>query len=307
MKKLIKLLKNEDGQALVLVAIAMTVLIGLTALVIDVGTLYVTRSKLQNAADAAALAGAQDLETINDPVATAEYYGRLNGAENTDAAIDSEDSTKIQVKCSKNVPNIFARIFDPDGGTNVSAEAVAQKIWAGQVLPFISTEEYNPYSPYGNQVIWNKNGSGNFERLNTKDAAYIFDPTKGAIHGNGKMENIQDIEALCPSGRTVYLLSLSDAVIASRNIPITDNNGTPQIVNMDGNCNIGQGSTIATQYLVLLECVVNTYDSHSSEIYVNVKNIYDLGNNMYDKDGNPIPDYPTGYKGSKGSPSRLVE
>src|SRR5260221_14560547 len=51
--------ENRSGQALVLVAIALVALIGFAALAIDVGHAYAQRRQLQNAADAAALAGAR--------------------------------------------------------------------------------------------------------------------------------------------------------------------------------------------------------------------------------------------------------
>ena len=51
---------RDDGVILVWVALMMVVLVGMGALVIDIGALYVERRELQNGADAAALAVAQD-------------------------------------------------------------------------------------------------------------------------------------------------------------------------------------------------------------------------------------------------------
>jgi hypothetical protein len=51
--------KNERGQTLILVAIALVSLLGMAALAIDVVTLYVARGEAQRAADAAAIAGAK--------------------------------------------------------------------------------------------------------------------------------------------------------------------------------------------------------------------------------------------------------
>ena len=44
-----------------MVALLLGVLLGFAALVVDVGMMYTEKAKLQNAADAAALAGAQNL------------------------------------------------------------------------------------------------------------------------------------------------------------------------------------------------------------------------------------------------------
>lgn len=51
---------RDDGVILVWVALMLVVLVGMGALVIDLGALYVERRELQNGADAAALAVAQD-------------------------------------------------------------------------------------------------------------------------------------------------------------------------------------------------------------------------------------------------------
>ena len=62
--KLFKKVKNQAGVSAVIVAICLTMLIGFTALAVDVGYMYVTRNELQNVADAAALAGAGYLGLI---------------------------------------------------------------------------------------------------------------------------------------------------------------------------------------------------------------------------------------------------
>lgn len=55
-------LKNRQGGAVaVMVGISMVLLVGFLAMVIDLGHLYVAKTGLQNAADAAALAGAKEL------------------------------------------------------------------------------------------------------------------------------------------------------------------------------------------------------------------------------------------------------
>ena len=51
--------RQEFGQGLVLAALAMVVILGFAAMAIDVGLFLHERRELQNAADAAALAGVQ--------------------------------------------------------------------------------------------------------------------------------------------------------------------------------------------------------------------------------------------------------
>src|ERR1700676_4304673 len=50
---------HEQGQTIILVAISLVSLLAMAALAIDIVTLYVARSEIQRAADAAALAAAK--------------------------------------------------------------------------------------------------------------------------------------------------------------------------------------------------------------------------------------------------------
>jgi hypothetical protein len=54
-------LRNERGVTLIFVALILIVLLGIAALALDIGHLFVTKNELQNAADAGALAGARNL------------------------------------------------------------------------------------------------------------------------------------------------------------------------------------------------------------------------------------------------------
>ena len=67
--------RDESGQVLVLVALAAAFLIGMAALVVDIGHGFVVRQELQNAADASALAGAGNLLPLigTFPTATPNY------------------------------------------------------------------------------------------------------------------------------------------------------------------------------------------------------------------------------------------
>lgn len=64
--------ENRRGAVLILCAISLVVLLGICALVIDLGIAYVADAELQNAADAAAMAGAGKLRERLDQEATKE-------------------------------------------------------------------------------------------------------------------------------------------------------------------------------------------------------------------------------------------
>ena len=57
--------KEQDGATAVIVALLMVALIGMSALVIDLGNSYLSASKLQSALDSTALAAVQELPADN--------------------------------------------------------------------------------------------------------------------------------------------------------------------------------------------------------------------------------------------------
>ncbi len=70
-----KHLDNEKGVSQIIVVVALSALIGASALVIDVGSAMAERIKLSNAVDAAALAGGLELPVDPDAaIAQAEAY-----------------------------------------------------------------------------------------------------------------------------------------------------------------------------------------------------------------------------------------
>ncbi|WP_445442970.1 pilus assembly protein TadG-related protein [Clavibacter sp. km1a] len=76
-------LRDERGAVGVIVAVAMVALCGFAAVSIDVGALYVERAQLQNGADAAALAIAQDCAdgSCVDTTATARAFANANSGD----------------------------------------------------------------------------------------------------------------------------------------------------------------------------------------------------------------------------------
>ena len=78
MKAIALQLRAEDGQVIVFVIAILTILIGMGALVIDGGSWFRAQRHLQTSADAAALAGAQDLPFATTAQSTAITYAQTN-------------------------------------------------------------------------------------------------------------------------------------------------------------------------------------------------------------------------------------
>jgi len=90
MKKKYKIIltrNNQSGATAVLVAVVITVLIGIAAMAVDVGYVMATKNELQNVADAAALAGARQLGVI---------YSGLPYEQQVNYVLDVADRTKIE-------------------------------------------------------------------------------------------------------------------------------------------------------------------------------------------------------------------
>jgi hypothetical protein len=118
-------MRNDSGQAFVFVAVTLTVLVGMAVLVIDGGSWYQAQRKLQTAADAAVLAGAQHLPTEQSEAQTAALdYAQKNYAGSA-PAVSFPDVATIDVSATAEAPGIFARILDIDEVT-VRAHAQAR-------------------------------------------------------------------------------------------------------------------------------------------------------------------------------------
>ena len=134
--------RGEAGQTLVLFVFALAVLCGFAALAIDVGLILRERSQLQSVADAAALAGAQELPG-SPAVAVAQQYAEANGIDLTDPDYTfvattpyQGDPDKIEVKVSREVDFLFGRVLGLDFA-DVPARAVAEvNVVAGPTVEY---------------------------------------------------------------------------------------------------------------------------------------------------------------------------
>jgi Flp pilus assembly protein TadG len=121
-------LKNESGQAIVLTTLAMVVFMAMSAFVIDVGVDFRTKRKLQATADAAALAGAQELPaSATAAQAVAQTYADKNGGNVKSIAVQSKfnPNDTIEVRTQKAEPGIFGRAIGI-GSTEIHANAKAR-------------------------------------------------------------------------------------------------------------------------------------------------------------------------------------
>lgn len=123
-------IKNEDGGISIFAAAMMFMMVGFSALSVDMAILYLEKGKLQTAADAGALAGAYALKEPDTIVENAVEFGNLNqkmvvlttnnivlGQWDRDTRVFSTGGPiikAIQVNIASQRPTYFARIFGFD-------------------------------------------------------------------------------------------------------------------------------------------------------------------------------------------------
>ncbi|MCH7998715.1 MAG: hypothetical protein IIA91_04435 [Chloroflexi bacterium] len=123
--------RRESGQVLIMFLLAFGVLMGFVAMSIDVGMILQERRSLQNAADAAALAGVSELpDSPGAATANALEWAENNGYTGENGAIITVntpyqgDPNSVEVIIEVEMPFIFARALGLES-TDVSARAVA--------------------------------------------------------------------------------------------------------------------------------------------------------------------------------------
>jgi Flp pilus assembly protein TadG len=122
---------SERGATAVIFALLLVPMLGFAAIAVDIGALYADRAKLQVAADAAALAVAQDCARGNcgDMLATARSMVVANdGQGNTAQPVLSNSPLSVTVTGSTPQQHWFAPILGRDS-TSVSATATVA--WGG--------------------------------------------------------------------------------------------------------------------------------------------------------------------------------
>jgi hypothetical protein len=122
--------KNQSGQTFVLTVLFMTALVGMAALVVDLGSWFRAHRKLQATADAAALAGAQELPSSpGDANAFARQYADKNtqGLTGMTVTFSSklEPNDTIHGHVQKPAPGVFSKVFGIDS-VEEGAKASAQ-------------------------------------------------------------------------------------------------------------------------------------------------------------------------------------
>lgn len=164
MNMLLKIMNKKEGQSLIMTAVLMAALLGCAALAVDMGSFFLTKSNMQNAADAAALAGASELP--DDPAkakAVAQSYLSLNGIADDHSEITIGEANKsITVVINAAQSSFFAKIFGIGTG-DITVDATASIGVAASVpwiVPFVIAKP--PAFSYDKVYVMRMYGAGDY-------------------------------------------------------------------------------------------------------------------------------------------------
>lgn len=187
---------GQKGSTIVLTALLLPLLIGITGVAVDIGNLYIHKASLQNATDAAVLAGghayAENAQSTSATEETIDDYLKKNTQLKSTYKIHDltyktkNEATRITLVGEETVPLHFLPLFGIKSEQLVTATSTAKVAYTGSDTPRIF--EYAMIGGYkGTPRIkdgWNRMGGMN-DILN----AIVFHSCnidiKGKVHVNG--------------------------------------------------------------------------------------------------------------------------
>ena len=153
-----------SGQILMLATIAMVVLLGFSALAVDVGLLYSTRRRMQTAADGAAIAGATALRDGQNYTKAADDVASFNGFTNSQNKVTvavseptlpspyPSDVTYVEVTISQSVPTYFLSVLGYKS-MNVAAQAISGAVAGPACIYALDPSDSATFSLTGNSSV----------------------------------------------------------------------------------------------------------------------------------------------------------
>jgi hypothetical protein len=173
---------SQQGQTIILVAISLVSLLAMAALAIDVVTLYVARSEIQRAADAAALAGAKAIADSGI----------------TTLLLTDTDFTKVQpwalIAEDKEVKNVLQNNLV--GGTAVTLDSDGVD-WARQGNPLVTVTVESSALPTFFSKIWGQSPP----IVKASATAEVYNPA-----------NVQNFTPIAPKGVKPWLVANADPI-----------------------------------------------------------------------------------------------
>jgi len=187
-------MRGDSGQAMLFVVVALLGLVGLVSLVVDGGSWFRTQRQVQTAADAAALAGAQNLPVDQTGArATAISYAQQNFSGIAAPTITFPSAAEIDVVAAKPVNGIILPALNATARAHARAQVSAPSSLKN-VAPIAVYKDYacivtNP-SCFGQTVVLGFDDDNPFDP--TKSKFGLLDLDRDGSAGAGDMKNWLD-------------------------------------------------------------------------------------------------------------------
>lgn len=264
---------RESGQTIGMLAVFITVLLGMCVLAIDVGSWYQQKRSVQSAADAAALAGASQLVVSTSAATTQAQTQYAKNGLNSDTVTytvttDLVANDSVTVTASRSVSNWFGRVFGVNSTTiTATSRATIESYTAvpanANVVPWGIMK--NAFVPGQSYSIYTDGSSPNNGALsmNTWTGSVCNGTSGGADYKN----EISGALSICPVsvGDTIPVKTGQNAGPTSQGIDsrITSWDPVSAIATVGAN---GAATIIkpSSPQLVLLPVVVNAADGSTN-------------------------------------------
>ena len=196
-------LRSESGQAMLFLVFALLGLVGIVSLVVDGGSWLRTQRQVQTAADAAALAGAQDLPPLTlsqcgsadsrPACASARNYAQQNFSGIATPTVTFPSAGEIDVVAEKPVSGILLPALNATARAHARAQVSAPSALKN-VAPIAVYKDYacivtNP-SCFGQTVVLGFDEDNPYDP--TKSKFGLLDLDRDGSAGSGDMKNWLD-------------------------------------------------------------------------------------------------------------------
>lgn len=197
---------RQKGQIIVFTAVLLPLIIAACGFTVDFGSMYVHKSKLQNAADAAAIAGAAAYRDNNntpdvDGHIHADYKAELSVRDNLANWRDIEciyqarevddGTTYYRVLLTEEVPVYFLRLFDVGDTVDISAAAVASIVATGGGSDGTIFDNLFSFGSIGLDFTNTNQNPDNIDISKINEATFYHGRIVG-IGADAKMERVDD-------------------------------------------------------------------------------------------------------------------
>jgi Flp pilus assembly protein TadG len=237
--------RDQSGQSLILMTIAMFLFIVIGAFALDVAQLGVAHHQAQVAADAAALSAAQDMETTSTPPSTVNNDGTTAAQTNDPkSTVTMSEPSGVQAKAQVTAPVSlpFGKVFGLGAGsvtaTSVASVNIATTSIDGQILSINCVGDNTTPCEYGANAIVPTSSSGQttgWEVTKKAEDPTTNGPGTGYTAGESTV-NIQTCNGTTGNGSCFEPNSTS----------AVDSNNLTQVVDLNGDSEGGMWQTVAT-------------------------------------------------------------